>query len=116
MNSFRLVILVLVLAGPLNSTLALAMLATDPISRSCHCECVEGVPQTLCRSVDAAQQQTWVCPPSYTCPIPRPTEVVAGNLATPHPQAENCRAVRVWHRQRQAYTGVNICDVREPSR
>lgn len=97
---------------------------------SCSCECVEGLPQTLCASVQAAQQQTWVCPPSYTCPLPSVAatggasllEGVAADvgqpqasaLTPPHPQAENCRAVRVWHRQMQAYTTVNICDVQAP--
>jgi hypothetical protein len=117
MIKFRIVtlLLALVLVGPMSSSAALALLvASSTASSSCRCECVEGLPQTLCGSVDAAQQQTWVCPPSYTCPVPRPAESVAESLVAPHPQAENCRAVRVWHRQRQAYTGVNICDVHEP--
>lgn len=109
---------------------------------SCSCECVEGLPQTLCTSVQAAQQQTWVCPPSHSCPLPSVSSTgearlfggvaagvtadVAADVAAdvgqqqtsvltpPHPQAENCRAVRVWHRQMQAYTTVNICDVQAP--
>lgn len=97
---------------------------------SCSCECVEGLPQTLCASVAAAQQQTWVCPPSYTCPLPSVVatgdasslesaaadvgQAQTSGLIAPHPQAENCRAVRVWHRQMQAYTTVNICDVQAP--
>lgn len=107
--------------------------AAERLSRgsftSCSCECVDGMPQTLCASVQAAQQQTWVCPPSYTCPLPsfdepgddfqhddfQPDDTAATSALTPpHPQAENCRAVRVWHRRLQAYTTVNICDVQTP--
>lgn len=96
----------------------------------CSCECVDGLPQTLCGSVQAAQQQTWVCPPSYSCPVLSHSgageaglreggigdvgQTQASALTPPHPQAENCRAVRVWHRQMQAYTTVNICDVQAP--
>lgn len=101
------------LIGSFCSQSSQALLASN-LPNSCRCACVEGLPQTLCRSVEAAQAQLWVCPPSHRCPVPSAPGNLDRPLQAPHPQAENCRAVRVWHRQRQAYTGVNICDVQSP--
>ena len=107
------ILLTLGMHSPLAWSLATSQLAAQ--EDACRCACVEGLPQTLCGSIQAAQQQRWVCPPSVSCPMPSSTLDGQVQFDPPGSGATNCRAVRVWHRQRQAYTGIKFCDVQDPS-
>lgn len=80
---------------------------------ACGCLCVDGVPKTLCQSVEEARQQANLCPALKRCPAidPPPDGETVETFDAPHEQAHSCREVRIWDNQAAAYTTVKICDV-----
>ena len=78
----------------------------------CGCLCVEGTPQTLCSSVEEAQQRPSLCGQQH-CPDYVAVEQQGTRYVSPHTFADNCRDVRVWDAAREAYDGVKVCDVLE---
>ncbi len=78
----------------------------------CGCLCVEGVPQTLCSSVEEAQQRPGLCGQQH-CPEYVAVEEQGERYVSPHAYAENCRDVRVWDAAREVYDGIKVCDVLE---
>ena len=80
---------------------------------ACGCLCVDGVPKTMCQSVEEAREQANLCPALKRCP---PLDPLDENEAiqtfdAPHEQAHSCREVRIWDDQANAYTTVKVCDV-----
>ena len=81
----------------------------------CGCLCVEGVPKTLCSTVEEAQAKPGLCVQQH-CP-----EYVAAEGAengrtrylSPNSFADNCRDVRVFDPAVSRYTGIKVCDVLE---
>jgi len=78
----------------------------------CGCLCVEGVPQTLCSSVEEAQQRPGLCGQQH-CPEYVAVEEHGERYVSPHAYADNCRNVRVWDAARGVYDGIKVCDVLE---
>ncbi len=93
----------------------IALLLVHPQFVDCGCFCVEGVPKTLCQSIEEAQAGPAFCRPERRCPVPQSDGAAAPDqpryLDAPSEQARNCREVRVWHSERAQFTGVYICDV-----
>ena len=88
--------------------------AVELVFLQCGCLCVEGVPQTLCSSVEEAQQRPSVCG-QQQCPDYVAVEAQGSRYVSPHAFADNCRDVRVWDAAREAYDGIKVCDVLELS-
>lgn len=88
--------------------------AVEMVFLQCACLCVEGVPQTLCSSVEEAQQRPSVCG-QQQCPDYVAVEAQGSRYVSPHAFADNCRDVRVWDAAREAYDGIKVCDVLELS-
>ena len=101
------VILSLLLSG---NVLALA-------SQPCRCHCLDLRPQLLCDSVAAAHQHLGSCALDYACPdtpASSPSAAVSFDDLRMPAGSTNCRAVRLWDDERQAYTGATVCDLLEP--
>ncbi len=81
----------------------------------CGCLCVEGIPQTLCSTVDEAQGRPSLCG-QQRCPDYVAVEEQGSRYVSPHAFADNCRDVRVWDAAREVYDGIKVCDVLELSR
>ena len=81
----------------------------------CGCLCVEGIPQTLCSTVDEAQRRPSLCGQQH-CPDYVAVEEQGSRYVSPHAFADNCRDVRVWDAARETYDGIKVCDVLELSR
>jgi hypothetical protein len=91
--------------------LILALLSqTAPGFVSCECLCVEGIPQTLCESVEQARNNTRFCPGDMRCPVPFDPPPESPLLDAPE-GAHTCRDVRIWYEAERRFTGVKICDV-----
>jgi hypothetical protein len=88
--------------------------AVQSMFSQCGCLCVEGVPKTLCSTVEEAQQNPAVCGLRH-CPDYVATEADGQRYVSPHAFADNCRDVRVWNGAAGAYTGIKVCDVLELS-
>ena len=73
---------------------------------------MEGVPRTLCTSVEDAQAEPGLCGQRH-CPDYVATEEGGRRYVAPSAFADNCRDVRVWDRGQGRYTGVKVCDVLE---
>ena len=100
---------------PMWATAGTAMTFTGAVNIAflqCGCLCVEGVPQTLCSSVEEAQQRPSVCG-QQQCPDYVAVEAMGSRYVSPHAFADNCRDVRVWDAAREAYDGIKVCDVLE---
>lgn len=81
----------------------------------CGCACVDGLPQTVCQTIEQAQENLWLCPIDRHCPdfdssaddlTDEPTW-----LPSPDDRAHLCKQVRLWDKQADAYTSANICEV-----
>jgi len=81
----------------------------------CGCLCVEGIPQTLCSSVEEAQERPSLCGQQH-CPDFVAVEEQGSRYVSPHAFADNCRDVRIWDAGREVYDGIKVCDVLELSR
>lgn len=103
---------------PMGSMAATAMSlagAVDLAFLQCGCLCVEGLPQTLCSSVEEAQLRPSLCGQQH-CPDFVAVEEQGSRYVSPHAFADNCRDVRVWDAGREVYDGIKVCDVLELSR
>lgn len=89
--------------------------AVDLAFLQCGCLCVEGIPQTLCSSVEEAQERPSLCGQQH-CPDFVAVEAQGSRYVSPHAFADNCRDVRVWDAGREVYDGIKVCDVLELSR
>jgi hypothetical protein len=89
--------------------------AVDLSFLQCGCLCVEGIPQTLCSSVEEAQLRPSLCGQQH-CPDYVAVEEQGSRYVSPHAFADNCRDVRIWDAGREAYDGIKVCDVLELSR
>ncbi len=91
------------------------MLVAQPHFAVCACQCVDGLPKTLCQTIAEAQAQPRMCPLQLRCPVveetteSRPAELLF--FDAPSEQAHSCREVRIWDAEQAAYTGVRVCDV-----
>lgn len=102
--------LVPVLGGAMSSTSAGG--AAHMAFLQCGCLCVEGVPQTLCSSVEEARQRPSLCGQQH-CPEYVAVEERGARYVSPHAYADNCRDVRVWDSAKATYDGIKVCDVLE---
>jgi hypothetical protein len=93
----------------------LLILLAQPQFVACGCQCVAGVPKTLCQTVEEAQQRPRLCAEEIRCPVDEPPPVAVDAVPhffdAPSDQAHTCREVRTWDQQQAAYTGVKVCDV-----
>ena len=79
---------------------------------ACGCHCVDGVPETLCQSIEEAMTQPRLCPAQMRCPVDgQRGEQEPQYFDAPGEQAHSCRQVRIWNPAQGAYAGVKICDV-----
>ena len=91
------------------------LLFAQPSFAACGCQCVDGIPKTLCQTIVEAQAQPRMCPPQLECPVLE--DVNEGDPSeplffdAPSEQAHSCREVRIWDAEQAAYTGVRVCDV-----
>jgi hypothetical protein len=106
-------------AGALLTLVAIPVLAIGSIAAAgavqtvfsqCGCLCVEGVPRTLCSSVEEAQAKPGLCGRTQ-CPDYVATENGGQRYVSPHAFADNCREVRVWDAETRRYSGIKVCDV-----
>lgn len=97
--------------GELSLFTLIAVLVAQPYLVDCGCFCMDGVPKTLCLSVDEAMAKPYVCPPQMSCPLPQPESVGPRYYDAPADNAVNCREVRVWDAALAAYRSVRVCDV-----
>ena len=88
-------------------------LVAQPHFVDCGCLCVDGVPRTLCRSIEEARAQANVCPARMRCPELDDADPpdTPRYFDSPGEHAHNCREVRIWDMREEAYTGVKVCDV-----
>lgn len=89
--------------------------AVQTVFSQCGCLCVEGVPKTLCTTVEEAQEEPGLCG-LHHCPDYVATEAGSGagqRYVSPHAFADNCRDVRVWDPGIGRYAGIKVCDVLE---
>ena len=97
----------------------LIALVAQPHFAACGCQCVDGVPKTLCQTIVEAQQQPYMCSAQVKCPAlkfpaddqPAHDRQEQEYLDAPDEHAHSCREVRIWDQQRNVYTGVKVCDV-----
>jgi hypothetical protein len=77
----------------------------------CACFCVGGELQTMCTTIDGAQDNPVLCPTiGYNCP--QEAESSASSTYTaPESEAVNCRDVRVYDAIRGEYVTARACDV-----
>jgi len=88
------------------------LFVVQPQFVDCGCLCVEGMPKTVCQSIEEAQRQTNLCPLDLRCPSPPQADGDAPmRFDAPGEHARNCREVRVWDEAAGGYTGVRVCDV-----
>ena len=91
------------------------ILLAQPQFVACGCQCIDGLPKTLCQTIEEAQLQPRMCPDAMRCPVYKTPPIAADTepqfFDAPGDQAHSCREVRVWDQQRAAYTGVKVCDV-----
>lgn len=87
-------------------------LFSHPQFAACGCHCVDGVPRTLCQSIEEARVQPRLCPAQMRCPVDEHHgEQDPLYFDAPDEQAHSCREVRIWNPEQGAYAGVKICDV-----
>jgi len=81
----------------------------------CGCLCIEGVPKTLCTTVEEAQAKPGLCGQQH-CPEYVAAEVHENSRTrylSPNSFADNCRDVRVFDPSVSGYMGIKVCDVQE---
>ena len=84
--------------------------AVQMADTQCACLCVEGVPQTLCSSIEEARQRPGHCRLRH-CPEYVAVEDGGRRYVAPDAYADNCRDVRIWDDTEAVYSGVKVCDV-----
>ena len=78
----------------------------------CACFCVEGELQTLCTTVDEAQDRPTLCPTADSATCPQDSGAAsASTYDAPDDEAINCRSVRVYDAIRGAYVNARACNV-----
>jgi len=78
----------------------------------CACFCVGGELETMCTTVDGAQDSSNLCPISDTATCPQGgTEAASASYEAPDSDAIDCRDVRVYDAIRGEYVNAKACDV-----
>ena len=90
---------------------ALLLLGSSAWS-DCACFCVAGELETMCTTVDGAQDSPNLCPAteSASCPVEF-GEVGSSSYEAPKSDAVNCRDVRVYDAIRGDYIDAKACNV-----
>ena len=99
----------MVIAGAM---LASMMMFSASASAECACFCVNGDLQTLCTTVEEAQDEPALCG-TYSdnqCPS-EPGDRASVNYDAPAEGAANCRDIRVFDALRGVFKTVKACDV-----
>jgi hypothetical protein len=91
--------------------LAMLMMIGSSAWSDCACFCVSGELQTMCTTVDGAQDSPVLCPTmGSSCP-----PVADGGSSTayeaPEQEAVNCRDVKVYDAIRGEYVTAKACNV-----
>jgi len=90
---------------------AMLMMIGSSAWSDCGCFCVDGELQTMCTTVDGAQDSPVLCPTSgSSCPQEADGSVTSTYQA-PESDAVNCRDVRVYDAIRGEYVTAKACDV-----
>ena len=88
------------------------MLFGAPASAECACFCVNGDLQTMCTTVDEAQDEPAMCSAYSQQQCPSESGDRAGaNYDAPEEGATNCRDIRVFDAPRGIFNTVKACDV-----
>jgi hypothetical protein len=92
---------------------ATSIVGAGSVTGSCSCQCVEGVPHTLCNTVDEARANPYACgagPARVNCPIPPAPDHAP--LQYPAPAgAGNCHSVRLWDPHSTQYSvAAKVCE------
>jgi hypothetical protein len=88
------------------------MMFSASASAECACFCVNGDLQTLCTTVDEAQDEPTLCS-AYSqklCPS-EPGESASASYNAPAEGATNCRDIRVFDALSGVFKTVKACDV-----
>jgi hypothetical protein len=80
---------------------------------ACSCQCVEGIPHTLCNTVDEARATPYACgagPARVACPLPPAPDHPPLEYPAP-PGAGNCHSVRLWDPHSSEYSvAAKVCE------
>jgi hypothetical protein len=78
----------------------------------CACFCVDGELQTMCTTVDGAQDNPGLCPITESAGCPQSnSDATSASYEAPEGDAINCRDVRVYDAIRGEYVSARACDV-----
>lgn len=91
----------------------LSAVSATPATASCSCQCVEGVPHTLCNSLEEARANPYACGAGLSriaCPLPPPPNEAPLQYSPPA-GAGNCHSARLWDPSSAQYSVVaKVCE------
>jgi len=92
---------------------ATSVAGSGSVTASCSCQCVDGVPHTLCNSIEEARANPYACgsgPARIACPLSPAPDGAPSQYPAPA-GAGNCHSVRLWDPRSMEYSvTAKVCE------